>query len=177
MQSPSHTSPKRRLSGRPKEAESRGSTSEARADEPRRCSAVLPDYLSFFGRVEVVQPQLAPGFFVELAVQLAAVRAPVVLAHEALVPDGVADDAGLLDKDFLLQAVDDLLPTTDLELVVEHDQAVRVRLAPDHRHLSAALVLRVDDRPCLRCLSSGAPKQAQLGPAPVGRFALRLVVL
>src|ERR1700682_6709233 len=98
----------------------------------------LPDYLSFFGRCEVVQPQLAPGFFVELAVKVAAVRAPVVLAHKALVPDGVADDAGLLDKDFLLQAVDDLLPAADLELVVEHYQAVRVRLAPDHRPLSAA---------------------------------------
>src|ERR1700682_1272639 len=109
----------------------------------------LPDYLSFFGRVEVVQPPLAPGFFVELAVQLATVRAPVVLAHETLVPDGVADDAGLLDKDLLLQAVDDLLPTTDLELVVEHDQAVRVRLPPDQRHTSPALVLRGAGRPCL----------------------------
>src|SRR3981081_1949253 len=96
----------------------------------------LPDYLSFFWRIEVVQPQLSPGFFVERAVQLAAVRAPVVLAHETLVPDGVADDAGLLDQDLLLQAVDHLLPAADLELVVEHDQAVRVWLAPDHSHLS-----------------------------------------
>src|SRR3979411_1274830 len=94
----------------------------------------LPDYLSFVGRFEVVQPQLAARFLVELAMQLAAVGAPVVLADKTLVPDGVADDAGLLDQDLLLQAVDHLLPAADLDLVVEHDQAVRVRLAPHPRH-------------------------------------------
>src|SRR5712664_678044 len=145
----------------------------------RRASVLscLPDYLSFFGRVEVVQPQLAGGFLVELAVQLAAVRAPVVLAHETLVPDRVAHDAGLLDQDLLFQAVDHLLPAADLDLVVEHDQAVRVGLAPDHRHLSSSFIFGVDDRPRLGRLPPRAANKAQLGPEPLGRFALSLVVL
>ena len=79
--------------------------------------------------------------------QLTAIRAAVVLADEALVPHRVADDAGLLDQDLLLEPVDHLLPAARLDIVVEDDHAVRVRLAPDHRHLAAALVLDIDYRP------------------------------
>src|SRR5439155_14165620 len=59
--------------------------------------------LALFGRLQVVEPQAVAGVFVELAVQLAAVRAAVVLADKTLVPHRVADDARFLDRDPLLE--------------------------------------------------------------------------
>src|SRR5258708_37831064 len=117
-------------------------TSASRGTRRRRTlrSALL-------GWLQGVKPQLVPGILVELAVELAAVCAPVVLAHETLVPDGVAHDAGLFDQDLLLQAVDHLLPPADLDVVIEHDQAVGMRLAPNPRHFAAPPVVRGDDRP------------------------------
>src|SRR5450759_5383816 len=77
-----------------------------------------------FGRLQVVEAELGTRVLVELTVQLAAVRAAVVLPHETLVPDRVADDPGLLDEDLLLEPVDDLLPPAGLDVVVEDDEAV-----------------------------------------------------
>src|SRR5258708_38433940 len=106
-------------------------TSASRGTRRRR-----PPGSALFRWLQVVEPQLVPGVLVELAVQLAAVRAAVVLAHETLVPDRVADDAWLLDQDLLLQAVDHLLPSAGLDVVVQHHEAIRMRFAPDHGHLA-----------------------------------------
>src|SRR5215470_2030977 len=133
--------------------------------------------LALLGWLQVVEPESVAGVLVELAVQLAAVRASVVLAHETRVPHGVADHTRLLDQDLLLEPVDDLLPTACLDLVVEDDDAVGMRLAPDHDHLAAALVVRVDDRPRLRGLAAAAAHETQLRPEPIRRLALGLVVL
>ena len=100
--------------------------------------------------------------------QLAAVGAPVVLANETFVPHRVADHSRLLDEDLLLEAVDHLLPTACLDVVVQHDHAVGVRFAPDHDYLAAALIVGVDDGPCLRRLGACAPDQAQLRPESLG---------
>src|SRR5713226_10521172 len=97
--------------------------------------------------LQVVQAELAARVFVELAVQLSAVGASVVLADKPLMPHGIAHDPGLLDQDLLLQAVDYLLPSARLDVIVQHDNAVRMWLAPHHSHLAAPLVVGVDDRP------------------------------
>ena len=47
--------------------------------------------LALLGRLQVIKPQAVAGVFVELAVQLAAVRAAVVLADETFVPHRIAD--------------------------------------------------------------------------------------
>src|SRR5436190_18316549 len=134
-------------------------------------------YLSLFGRFELVEPEVVAVVLVELAVQLAAVGTPVVLADEPLVPHRVADDAGLFDEDLLLEPVDHLLPTAGLDVIVEDDHAVRMWLAPDHHDLTPALVVRVDDRPRLSALAAVAAHQPQLRPELLRGLALRLVVL
>src|SRR5260370_38150472 len=98
----------------------------------------------------VVEAELFACFFVELAVQVAAVGAAVVLADKALVPNGVAHDPRLLDQDLLLETVDHLLPAACLDGVVEHDEAIRARFTPDHGHLAAPFVAYIHDRPPLR---------------------------
>ena len=51
-------------------------------------------------------------------------------------------------------AIDDLLPGARLDVVVQHDHAVRMRFAPDHHHLAPPLVVGVDDRPRLGGMSA-----------------------
>src|SRR5207248_5095981 len=108
---------------------------------------------------------------------LATVRAAVVLADESFVPYRVADHPGLLDQDLLLEPVDHLLPAAGLDVVIEHDHAVGVRLAPDHDDLAAALVVSVDDRPSLGRLPAAAADEPQRAPEALRRLALGLVVL
>src|SRR5438105_87248 len=120
--------------------------------------------LALVGRLQVVEAQLVARVLVELAVQLTAIGAAVELADESFVPHRVADDTGLFDQDLLLQLVDDLLPAARLDVVIEHHQAVRMWLAPDHRDLSATLVLCVDYRPRLRGLATSAADEPKLGP-------------
>src|SRR5256885_13663784 len=109
--------------------------------------------------------------------QLTAVGASVVLADEPLVPDGVADHAGFLDEDLLLEPVYDLLPAARLDVLVEHNHAIGMRLAPDHDHLAAAFVVGIDAGPRLGRLAPAAADQAQLRPETFSRLALGLVVL
>src|SRR2546427_12499811 len=115
---------------------------------------VIP--LAFFGRLQVVEPQPVAGLFVELAVQLPAVRAPVVLADKTLGPHRVADDAGFLDQDLLLEAVAHLLPSARLDFVVERGHAAGMRVAPQPGDLAPTLPLSVVDGLCLRRLPARA---------------------
>src|ERR1700694_6314892 len=127
--------------------------------------------------MEVVRAELLAGILVELAVQLAAVGAAVVLADKAFVPHGIAHDSRLLDQDLLLETVDHLLPAACLDGVVEDDKTVRMRLAPDHVDLAAPLVVDVADRPRFRAGPARAAHQPQRSPEAFGRLPLRLVVL
>src|SRR4029077_992140 len=133
--------------------------------------------LPLFRRLHVVEAQPAGRLLVELAVQLAAVGAPVVLADETFVPHGVADDAWLLDQDLLLEPVDDMLPGPGLDVGIEHDDAVRMRVAPHHHDLAATLIVGIHDRPRLSRLRPRAAYEAEVRPELLRLLALRLVVL
>src|SRR5438270_13245169 len=52
-----------------------------------------------------------------------------------------------------------------------------MRLAPHHDDLAAALVVAVDDRPCLGRLAAARADETKRRPEALGRLALRLVVL
>jgi len=124
----------------------------------------------------VVQSKLGAGILVELAVQLAAVGAPVVLTHEALMPDGVADDTGLFHQDLLLEPVDHLLPTPVSIVVVEHHQAVGIG-SPQTIAPRRPLVVCVDDGPGFSRLRARAADKSQVSQKRSADSRLRLVVL
>src|SRR5438552_14184478 len=69
---------------------------------PHEWGGALSIYLSLFRGFQVVQTKAGGGVFVELAVQLAAVGAPVVLANETFVPHRLPDHSRLLDEALLL---------------------------------------------------------------------------